>query len=76
MTRETELIIRQQLSAIIKRLDEMECKIDRIGLHVQLKQNDCMRTTEVDRIKVVQEKISEALVRERAKAVAEMNENS
>lgn len=28
MTHETELIIQQQLSAIIERLDEMECRLD------------------------------------------------
>lgn len=76
MTHEAELIIQQQLSSIISRLDEIEYKIDRISLHVQLKQDDCMPVTEEDRFKVVQEKLSEALVRERAKAVAEMNENS
>ncbi|MDD2732908.1 MAG: hypothetical protein PHF56_03125 [Desulfuromonadaceae bacterium] len=76
MKHEVLLNIQQQLSAIICRLDKIENKIDRISLYVQLKQEECMPATEMDRIKEVQEKLSEALVRERAKAVAGMNENS
>jgi len=77
MTSEFELYVQQQLSAIMKRLDEMESKMDRIFASGQIKQ-DSSRTssTEVNRIsQVVQAKLSNALARKRAKAVNEMNEN-
>lgn len=75
MTRETELIIQQQLTVIIKRLDEMECKIDKILVPELLQRHDSTTPTEESLVsESIQAKLTKALVRERAKAVAEMNE--
>lgn len=74
MTPETELILHQQLSAIIKRLDELEAKIDKILLSEHPTQDGCT-TTEVNQISQgLREKLSNALVRKRAHAAAVMHE--
>ncbi len=74
MTSETELILLQQLSAIMQRLDNIECKIDKILMSGQLQQDGCT-TTEADQISQdVREKLTNALVRKRAKAAARLNE--
>lgn len=75
MINEGELFVRQQLLAIIKRLDEMDCKIDKILMSEQLMQESCTTTTDVNQIsQVVRARLSKALARKRAKAVSEMNE--
>lgn len=75
MTSEFEVIIQQQLSTIMKRLDDIECKIDKVLLSEKLKLDDSTPSTESNQIsQVVRSKLSKALVRKRAKAVIEMNE--
>ncbi|MDU0459579.1 MAG: hypothetical protein RW306_12705 [Geobacteraceae bacterium] len=74
MTNEVELLIQQQLLQIIKKLDDMGGKIDRLLVSEQPKQECCEISTDADQISEdVRAKLSEALVRKRARAVAEMN---
>lgn len=75
MTSETEMLLQRQLSIIINRLDEIECKIDKVIMSEKLKQDDCTLSTESNQIsQVVRARLSKALVQKRARAVAEMNE--
>jgi len=74
MTNEVELLIQQQMLQIMKRLDDIGGKIDRLIVSEQPKQECCEISNDADQISEdVRNKLSEALVRKRARAVAEMN---